>query len=389
MAIIHVLTEQADRHGGAGVYMAELVRRLADRGHRLDLVCHHAARDLEEVCAVHRLPVGRAADRPSFWRLGAALRPAAYRQEISALGLTAPDVVLGTSPSLIWAHRRLFPRPPLVYAPYGLVLPQEIGLDDCTSKVQRGAAVRALHQLERAALRRAVRTVRFTRGGCAALVGHYGRDVARRFRILAAPVLLPEKPSVIDPAAPLRLLSIGRLVEARNLDFLIRSLARLTHPDWTLDVIGDGDQRPLLEKEVRYRRLQGRVVFHGHQSDVERWFQSASLFLLASRQENSGLTVLDAMSYGVPALALRPDGRHQRNLNHELMDHGRDGFLADDETHFARQLGDLLRHPARLVEAGRLARRRVAHRHRWDDHVDEYEAIIAQVRRRRCTRESL
>lgn len=384
MAVLHILSEQADRFCGAGVYMAELVRRLADRGHRIALVCHNAARDLEEVCAVHRLPVGKACDLPFFWRIGTALRPAAYRQSMRELGLFPPDVVIGSSPSLIWAHRRLFPRAPLIYVPHSLVLPLELGTYTYGSKVQRWVAVRSMHHLERAALRRAVRTIRFTRTGCAALAGHYGGDVARRFKIIPAPVVLPDQPTVIDPSAPLRLLSVGRLVDTKNLAFLIRCLARMTRPAWTLDVLGDGEQRAALEKEVRYRRLQGRVIFHGHHDDVDRWYRSANLFLFPSRLESAGLVLLEAMSHGVPALAIRADGRNYRNVNHEMIDHGRDGFLADDEEQFARLLGELVRNPARLVEAGRAARRRVERRHRWDDHIEEYEEILARLRRRRC-----
>src|SRR6185436_19238062 len=173
----------------------------------------------------------------------------------------------------------------------------------------RWLAVRSMHHLERAALRRAARTIRFTRTGCAALVGHYGRDVARRFNVIPAPVVLPAESSLIQPDAPPRLLYVGRLVESKNLMFVIRCLARLAHPPWTCEIVGEGDERAALEKEVRYRQLTGRVVFRGHVNDVASSYRSASLFLFPSKLESAGLALLEAMSHGVPALAIRADGR--------------------------------------------------------------------------------
>ena len=78
------------------------------------------------------------------------------------------------------------------------------------------------------------------------------------------------------------------------------------------------------------------------------------------------------MAAGVPCLAFRGDGVRYHNANAEVIQHGRDGFLADSDDAFRQELERLIRQPALLQAAGVHARQLVASRLRvgastWTD----------------------
>jgi glycosyltransferase involved in cell wall biosynthesis len=112
------------------------------------------------------------------------------------------------------------------------------------------------------------------------------------------------------------------------------------------------------------------------------WYQQADLLLFPSWLENFPVTMLEAMSHGVPCLAMRGDGVRYHNANAEMVEHGRDGFLADDDEEFCRQLGELVQQPGKLREAGEAARETVARKYTWEKHLTRllelFEELIGQ-----------
>jgi glycosyltransferase involved in cell wall biosynthesis len=175
-----------------------------------------------------------------------------------------------------------------------------------------------------------------------------------------------------------RLLWVGRLVETKNVRYLIQALSALMSDDWMLDILGDGTERPALEAMVASLRMNHRVAFRGH-VPAQAFYANAELLLTASRMESAGLVIPEAMSYGVPTLAMRPDGNRYLNANDELIDDGHNGFLANGEEDFAMQLASLLRSRSRLQAAGAEARRTAEERHSWTAHLDAYERMFRDI----------
>jgi glycosyltransferase involved in cell wall biosynthesis len=382
MAHLHILALEACRSGGAGAYTAELIRQLAARGHRIELICHQADPSLQTICEIHRLPMPRASRLPWAWRLAPILRQKEYDRFIRALPLQEPDVVIGSAQQMLPEHWRRFPRAPLIYVPHSLVAPLEVQGMPWISPLQRWAAVRVFRSLEREALARASRTVRFTRSGCDALNLYYGKSIKSRFTVLAIPVPIPELTSRDRPSGAIKLLSMGRLVESKNVAWLLHCLGRLRDKPWTCGIVGEGEERQRLEEISRQSKLTDRVIFHGHQDDVGRFYRQAGLLVFPSRLENSPLVILEAMSYGVPSLSIRADGRSYINANHEIVTADHDGFLADHEEDFVNKLRTLLESPELLREVGHRARQTVEKRNRWDHHVEGYERVFEQVQRK-------
>lgn len=99
------------------------------------------------------------------------------------------------------------------------------------------------------------------------------------------------------------MICVARLVERKNLDLLIRTLAHV--PDVILEIIGEGPVRKKLEILSKEIGVSDRVIFLGHVSESEKWIRlrRAHVFALVSKHEGFGLVYVEAMSVGLPIIA--------------------------------------------------------------------------------------
>jgi glycosyltransferase involved in cell wall biosynthesis len=375
---IHLLAQEANQSGGAAVHTAELCRQMAKRGQSVTLICHAAEATLDALAKAHRLPRPAFGNWPALWRFAMPLRLVADYFAPPRLPLEHPDVAVVSDLPLWWMHRRRFPRVPFVYLPHALVAPMEVETYPFRSRLQKHLTVRSYAWLERRALNEASTTVRFTQTACEAMREYHGSKIHPRFEVLPAPVPIPDTTKERHAPGPIRLLSLGRLVETKNVSLLFRMLAPLSNLAWALDIVGDGEARNRLEAEAQTSGFGERIKFHGQRTDVDFFYRRADLFLLPSKLENAPLVLLEAMSHGLPALSIRADGKEYRNANHEIIELGRTGFLARDEPDFAAILAELLGDPERLNEVGTTARQVVIKRHRWDDYTDRMLKLLTR-----------
>ncbi len=115
-----------------------------------------------------------------------------------------------------------------------------------------------------------------------------------------------------DPAAPVVLLSVGRAVEKKGYDLLLRALAGLP-PEraWRLVHIGGGPLGKKLQQQARDLGLEGRIDWRGAraQAEVLAACRAADLFVLASRVsadgDRDGLpnVLVEAQSQGLACVA--------------------------------------------------------------------------------------
>lgn len=105
------------------------------------------------------------------------------------------------------------------------------------------------------------------------------------------------------------LVSCGRLSREKNFDVLLDAMSRMEE-DSKLVILGDGDLRPQLERQVELLGLQDSVEFPGNvaRDEVARYFAAADLFALASPNETQGLVVLEAMAAGTPTVVVGEGG---------------------------------------------------------------------------------
>jgi len=174
---------------------------------------------------------------------------------------------------------------------------------------------------------------------------------------------MPSLPSEITPVqadvpegVPL-VLAIGRLIEQKDHETLLRAFARVHDrvPDARLAILGEG---PLLAETRALANelgLAGVVVLPGR-LETRDWLERADLFAHSSRWEGFGIVLLEAMLAGLPVVATRVSAVPEIVLDDET------GLLSEagDATALAASLEALLTDPARartLGDAG-LARAR-------------------------------
>ncbi len=100
-----------------------------------------------------------------------------------------------------------------------------------------------------------------------------------------------------------QIVAAGRYVPQKGFDLLIDawSLVEKKHPDWKLNIFGDGD-RKLLENIIIKNNLQNCYLNHST-NDIASEFINSSIYVLSSRFEGFGLVITEAMACGVPPIA--------------------------------------------------------------------------------------
>jgi glycosyltransferase involved in cell wall biosynthesis len=98
--------------------------------------------------------------------------------------------------------------------------------------------------------------------------------------------------------------TVGMLRREKNHARLIRAFAAVAgRRPARLLLVGDGPLREVLESQARQEGLAGRVVFTGTLADPEEAYRAMDLFALSSDTEQMPLSVLEAMSAGLPVVS--------------------------------------------------------------------------------------
>jgi len=149
-------------------------------------------------------------------------------------------------------------------------------------------------------------------------------------------------------ATPLVIGAIARLAPVKDLATLLQAMQLVLRerPELTLQVVGDGPERALLERLAERLGLGERVRFLGFRRDIPRLMAGFDIFALSSLSEGTSLTILEAMAAGKPVVATRVGGTPA------LIEEGVNGLLVapGDPDQLARAL-------LRLAEDGELRAR--------------------------------
>jgi glycosyltransferase involved in cell wall biosynthesis len=100
------------------------------------------------------------------------------------------------------------------------------------------------------------------------------------------------------------LLFVGRLAEVKDLPTMLRAFALAVErePRLRLWIVGDGVVRARLQRLAEELGLGGRVRFWGQRLDTASFFRAAGAFVMSSVSEGLPMSLLQAMSVGLPAI---------------------------------------------------------------------------------------
>ena len=150
--------------------------------------------------------------------------------------------------------------------------------------------------------------------------------------------------------------TVGALVDHKDHATLVKAAAALRQrqPDLRWVIAGEGELRSDLEARIRGLGLSDRVHLAGQVGEPLRLIASADVFVMSSKEEGLGTTVLDAMALGIPIAATSGGG------SPEMLSGGA-GLLSPpgDPTALAGSVDRLLREPELRENLRRAASNRV------------------------------
>lgn len=100
------------------------------------------------------------------------------------------------------------------------------------------------------------------------------------------------------------ILGAGRLVKDKDFKTLIRAFAIVRQQyNSRLMILGEGDQRPVLQALIQQLGLEESVTLPGFVEDPYPYMAAASVFVLSSRQEAFGNVLVEAMAVKTPVVS--------------------------------------------------------------------------------------
>jgi glycosyltransferase involved in cell wall biosynthesis len=134
----------------------------------------------------------------------------------------------------------------------------------------------------------------------------FGWWLKRKMLVIPNPVIVPETAPSARGWSDNRkiILSVGRLGPEKRHSLLISAFAAIARsfPDWKLRIVGDGEMRSALEAQISELGLTEDVELTGMQSDVEKEYENADLFVVPSKYESFGMALAEALLAKLPAI---------------------------------------------------------------------------------------
>lgn len=124
-----------------------------------------------------------------------------------------------------------------------------------------------------------------------------------------------------------QLLYVGSLIQRKGLDLLLPALVR-TPEDIRLVIVGEGQEKQILEEQIAKLGIKERVEFMGYVEGepLRELYRTSDVFILPTREDCFGLVILEAMCASLPVISSKyADGAR------DLVEDGVNGYIVDPE----------------------------------------------------------
>jgi glycosyltransferase involved in cell wall biosynthesis len=179
----------------------------------------------------------------------------------------------------------------------------------------------------------------------------------------------------------IEILFVGRLTEVKGLRYLIDAITLLkgSWPQIRLQIIGDGPDREILQRQVNELNLEEIVVFTGAvpHDELARYYAAADILVAPSVVADSGATealgvvLLEAAAAALPIVATNVGGIG------DIISDQRHGLLVEQKSpqQIAAALRRLLEDPVSANAMGRAAQQKIAEHFSWDAIAGQFAEV--------------
>ncbi len=181
------------------------------------------------------------------------------------------------------------------------------------------------------------------------------------------------------------ILAVGRLSFEKGQADLVRAAAVLKQLNlevpWRFVLAGDGPELDSLQRLAASLDVTERLVFAGHQTNLQPYYSMARILALPSHSEGSPNVILEAMAAGLPIVATSVGGVP------EILAHEQTGLLvpSGDSSAMAEGLARLLKNPALASTLAIAAQRRAASSYSPEAKYRSLVAIYEELLRERLS----
>lgn len=169
---------------------------------------------------------------------------------------------------------------------------------------------------------------------------------------------------------------VGRLIPLKRIDLLLDTARFLLYhgiQHFEVWIAGDGEERDRLEARVRSQGLAQHVHFLGFQHDTGDLYHHMDIFALPSEEEGLSLVLIEAGTFGVPAVAFDVGG------NAEVVIDSVTGFIVKTEFAFRERILTLTLDLGLRQTLGERAQRHARANFGPDKHLMELESAFTEV----------
>lgn len=187
-------------------------------------------------------------------------------------------------------------------------------------------------------------------------VSYYDEKIGKREKVLDSTsnvkvihngAVTPSEQSInYSVHTPLRLVMIARFSPQKDQETLINAVTNLPKNSYKLTFVGDGETLQTNKELASKYGLNHNIKFVGFKDDISNELINNDVYILSTHYEGLPISIIEAMSYGLPILATNVGG------NSEMVKNNINGFLFTSKDELVDKLNYLINHPETVKKMG-------------------------------------
>lgn len=145
------------------------------------------------------------------------------------------------------------------------------------------------------------------------------------------------------PQYPIKIIMVARFSNQKDQLSVIEAVSHLPLNIYRVTFIGEGENLAKCQKRVSELRLENNIKFEGFKRNVAKYLLKSDVFVMTSFYEGLPLSIIEAMSYGLPIIASDVGG------NSELVKNNVNGYLIKNRQELEEKLNYLITNPNRII----------------------------------------